>query len=123
MWAKARAVVNAPALSTGPGLGFWVDLQVSGPCQAAGGAPTGPCTHVRSCRWFGGAGCGSWLAAAASASRVDSLTEWPARLARVGAPALRKLGDLSLSYEEVGLRGGHPGRPGAGAGWPPCARC
>ena len=29
---------------------FWgrIYLHVLGPCQAAGGAPTGPCTHVRS---------------------------------------------------------------------------
>ena len=34
---------------------------------------------------------------------------------QVEAPVLRKLVDLSLSYEEVGPRGGHPGGPGAGA--------
>jgi hypothetical protein len=36
----------------GAGFGGWIDLQISGPCQAAGGAPTGPCTHVRS--WLSG---------------------------------------------------------------------
>ena len=97
MWAKARAVgnvyprcpravpVRASASSTCPPPAF----ASAGVVLLLGGRRRLPVTDGRCC---------------AGAARR-----------RWARPVLRKLVDLSLSFEEVGPRGGHPGGPDAGA--------